>query len=70
MNLNKIKQERGIALSQAAISEEKMNYWEAHKAPWKTTMYSIRAKALRCYAKELEKQIKNHEKRQFKKQSN
>ena len=70
MNLNKTKQEIGISLSQAAISEEKMKYWEEHNATWKAKMYGVRAKALRCYARELEKQIKNYDRRQFKRQSN
>lgn len=70
MNLNETKQAIGIAKQQAAISEDKMNYWKKHGAEWKATMYSIRMKALRCYANELDKNIRNYNRRQIKRNNN
>lgn len=67
MNLTETRKNMLIAKQQAEISINKSKYWDGRNAPFKALMYKIRYQALSQYVVNLQKKIRNNERKQYKK---
>jgi len=70
MNTAEINHHIKIALQQAHISERKMQYHLKEENCKAATIYKVRAKALFLFAKEMQAELKKHERKTFKRVNN
>lgn len=69
MNIADINHQIEIAKAQAVISQKKMDWYAKHGQEYTAKVYRTRMNALNCYVETLKKKLKDHTRKQFKRQS-